>query len=112
MAQTDRSKYQSEWRARTGYSQKQYAKDSGQRKARIYAGRAYIATFKDVPCMDCGGVFPPECMDFDHVRGTKLRPLAMMCGHSKEKIQAEMAKCDVVCSNCHRIRTKSRLAKV
>lgn len=50
--------------------------------------------------------------DFDHVRGKKRKNVgAMVNGHnfSVEKIIEEIAKCDVVCSNCHRERTFSRL---
>lgn len=61
---------------------------------------------KDVPCLDCGGRFPPECMDFDHRPGeVKL----MEMGETMRKLSlwlAEAAKCDIVCANCHRIRTR------
>jgi hypothetical protein len=43
-------------------------------------------------------------MDFDHVRGEKLGCVPQMS--SVERILAEAAKCDVVCANCHRIRTQ------
>ena len=60
------------------------------------------------PCMDCGGVFPPVAMDFDHRPGEiKVSGVCeMVRGRwSKEKILAEVAKCDLVCANCHRVRT-------
>jgi len=49
-------------------------------------------------------------MDFDHVRGEKVLSISAMVhkGFSWESILAEIAKCDVVCSNCHRIRTAAR----
>jgi len=50
-------------------------------------------------------------MDFDHVRGKKLFELsvtAILNARSMEAIEAEAAKCDIVCSNCHRIRTFTR----
>ena len=31
-------------------------------------------------------------------------------GWSREKVDEEIKKCDIVCSNCHRIRTYSKLA--
>ncbi len=68
-----------------------------------------ISEVKSVPCADCGISYPSYVMDFDHLEGTlKLECVSKMTGFSKEKILAEIAKCEVVCSNCHRIRTFSR----
>lgn len=66
-----------------------------------------VAEAKARPCADCGGTFPTCVMDFDHVRGVKLFDIgARSRVHvSKPKLLLEIAKCDVVCSNCHRIRT-------
>lgn len=63
-----------------------------------------------MPCMDCGGSFPIICMDFDHVRGEKVGNVADLVKKNKpfDVILAEIAKCDVVCANCHRIRTAAR----
>jgi len=60
------------------------------------------------PCADCGGVFPPECMDFDHVRGTKLFSIGWRMAGSHLTLQREIEKCDLVCANCHRIRGVTR----
>lgn len=63
------------------------------------------------PCMDCTNTFPAECMDFDHRPGeVKVNCVGIMVAHgwSWEKIETEIAKCDLVCSNCHRIRTRKR----
>lgn len=68
-----------------------------------------INAAKAVPCMDCGGRFPSVAMDFDHVRGTKVSNVSLLRAHAVETIREEIAKCDVVCSNCHRIRTAKRL---
>ena len=65
---------------------------------------------KNRPCKDCGGVFPACCMDFDHVKG--LKKFGLSNAHRRfsiEKIEQEIKKCEVVCSNCHRIRTERRL---
>lgn len=63
------------------------------------------------PCQDCNGVFPPVCMDFDHRPDEeKFRDVAALCKYgSLRRIQEEIAKCDLVCSNCHRLRTVARL---
>lgn len=60
-----------------------------------------------VPCADCGGVFDPVCMDFDHRPGTK-KLFTISHGIARrtyDAVLAEIAKCDIVCANCHRIRT-------
>ncbi len=69
---------------------------------------AFIRTAKDAPCTDCGGRFAPCVMDFDHVRGDKRFPLSKGAGKGLSTCRAEIAKCDLVCSNCHRIRTTIR----
>ena len=64
---------------------------------------------RDVPCMDCGGKFPVECMDFDHRDPkTKTLNIAQVSHHGIQKILKEIEKCDIVCANCHRVRTQRR----
>jgi len=61
---------------------------------------------KDKPCMDCGIKYPSYVMDFDHRdRNSKIASISDMKYFSTNRLIAEIAKCDVVCSNCHRIRT-------
>lgn len=64
-----------------------------------------LIKLKSVPCYDCGGTYPYYVMDFDHVRGIKVRRVSAMTDCNTDLMLAEVAKCDVVCSNCHRIRT-------
>jgi hypothetical protein len=66
--------------------------------------RSLLWDLKDRPCADCGQVFPPYVMDFDH-RGGKEFNLARVHRRSFAELKAEAEKCDVVCANCHRIRT-------
>ena len=49
-------------------------------------------------------------LEFDHVRGEKSGNISEMIasGHSIARLQTEIEKCDVVCANCHRIRTGDR----
>ena len=72
---------------------------------------ALVAELKSHPCTDCGGHFPHFVMDFDHVRGTKRGIISRMSkGRAAlAKILAEIEKCEIVCANCHRIRTQARL---
>jgi hypothetical protein len=62
------------------------------------------------PCIDCGEA-DPIVLDFDHVRGVKSLSVGTMISRQKSRavIAAEIEKCEVRCSNCHRRRTaKSR----
>lgn len=71
--------------------------------------RAMVNEVKNVPCMDCGQSYPPCVMDFDHRPGEeKLFNLGRVGAYGKASLLAEMAKCDVVCANCHRMRTAAR----
>lgn len=68
---------------------------------------AYYELKKSYKCGECGN---PDfrVLDFDHLdRKTKSFDLGMAIGrgYSLEKIKAEMDKCQVLCSNCHRIKT-------
>ena len=61
------------------------------------------------PCIDCGINYPYYVMDFDHVRGVKqANVMELVSTLSKKRIDLEIAKCEIVCSNCHRIRTHMR----
>lgn len=62
-------------------------------------------------CADCGFRGHPDALEFDHVRGEKLFQLGTAWGRPAEVVEAEIAKCDVVCSNCHHIRTAQRRSK-
>ncbi len=73
--------------------------------------KQWMIEIKSNPCVDCSGSYPVCCMDFDHRRGTeKTYNLGSMFAHhySRELIETELAKCDLVCSNCHRVRTRDR----
>jgi 5-methylcytosine-specific restriction endonuclease McrA len=72
---------------------------------------AVIREAKLSPCTDCGDVFHYAAMDFDHVRGTKLFGIAQSSTRNLDEIRKEMEKCDLVCANCHRVRTYNRKKK-
>lgn len=71
-----------------------------------------INKLKARPCQDCGQFFPPEAMDFDHVRGEKIIRVSSMTTWAWERVLQEVGKCDLVCANCHRTRTQDRIKKV
>jgi hypothetical protein len=68
--------------------------------------KAWLNQVKNVPCMDCGNCYPPECMDFDHRDPSGKRfTIAQNLTRRLSDVLEEIAKCDIVCANCHRIRT-------
>jgi 5-methylcytosine-specific restriction endonuclease McrA len=69
--------------------------------------RAAVEKFKARPCTDCGGRYPTIVMDLDHVRFPKRSDVANLvrAAVSIRTLKAELAKCEVVCANCHRLRT-------
>lgn len=65
----------------------------------------YLSTH---PCIDCG-ISDIRVLDFDHVREAKLANIASLLRYSSwSHIEAEIAKCEVRCANCHRIKTIER----
>lgn len=78
-----------------------------QRRTRLLA---IVAELKEGPCVDCGRRYPQEVMEFDHVRGKKEFDVANMVGKglALSRILSEIKKCELVCANCHRVRTASR----
>lgn len=72
--------------------------------------KKFLDEARHVPCADCGNRYPSVCMDFDHLPG-HTKSFGVMNRWKDRKwnlILAEIEKCEVVCSNCHRIRTKAR----
>lgn len=71
--------------------------------------QAELNALKDRPCMDCMQRFPVVCMQFDHRPGeAKLFGIGGGRRRHASQVLAEIAKCDVVCANCHAIRTNKR----
>jgi hypothetical protein len=77
-----------------------------------HKNRTWMKDYKESrPCADCGEFYPAHVMDFDHLPDhDKSFGLANAHSHisSLSKIQEEVLKCDVVCANCHRVRTFNR----
>lgn len=92
-----------------GEGQKEKQKESG-KKVRIRKYEKYFA-LKDGPCCDCNKRFPPLLMHWDHL-GKELKEgglSQMIKSHSWQDVINEIAKCELVCSNCHGLRTIKRL---
>lgn len=75
--------------------------------------RAWLRGLKErKPCTDCGRVYPYQVMQWDHRPGfEKVGDLSeAFWGRSRDEVLAEIAKCDLVCANCHAIRTFARMS--
>lgn len=60
-------------------------------------------------CVDCGYNEHHAALEFDHLPGfTKTKTVASLMYSAWDVIQAEIDKCEVVCSNCHSVRTYER----
>ena len=72
----------------------------------------FILEFKkNGKCLDCGfiGRDFPEVLDFDHLRDKKFNISEYKYFTSGiNKVKEEINKCELVCANCHRIRTVKR----
>ena len=68
--------------------------------------RAILSGIKQASgCVDCGYNEHPVALDFDHVRGEKEFTISDGLHRPWRDVLKEVNKCDVVCSNCHRVRT-------
>ena len=72
--------------------------------------REIIEAAKSRPCADCNKEWPYYVMHFDHVRAEKSFTIAgfvskmSASARSFQMLHDEIAKCDVVCANCHALR--------
>lgn len=79
-------------------------------KKYLERNRDFINQLKaQTPCADCGRSFHPIAMDFDHL-SDKSRNISEMVilKMSLSSLKEEIAKCEIVCACCHRVRTYNR----
>ena len=89
-----------------------YARNRAQEIERVRVRQAatleFVRELRRVPCADCGGTFEAYQMDFDH-RDPAQKSFQVTAGRamlmSRERLLDEIAKCDIVCANCHAIRS-------
>jgi hypothetical protein len=98
---------------RNAYDRRYYAERGrparlARRRAAIDAARTWMASLKaGVPCTDCGDVFPVYVMHWDHLPGfEKVGEISgMVASRTRATVLEELKKCELVCANCHVIRT-------
>jgi hypothetical protein len=66
-----------------------------------------IEYFRTHPCVDCGER-DPLVLEFDHLDDKAFNIAEGIRDRSWQALLDEIAKCEVVCANCHRRRTAQR----
>ncbi len=92
-------------------NKKDYLNRALNRNARVKTEnrQRLYAYLSEHPCVDCGAT-DVRILEFDHVRGKKSANIAELLNNaaSWSTIEKEIAKCEVRCANCHRIKTTER----
>ena len=68
--------------------------------------RAFIDKIKAVPCAVCGLEYPSYVMEFHH-RNPMTKDFKISTSlvyYNAKVIMQEIAKCDILCANCHRMK--------
>ena len=88
---------------------RRYIEQAGIRKRAVVTERTeyLVAYLRSGPCVDCGES-DPVVLEFDHLREKKFSISAGLQGRNWQSVLDEIAKCEVVCANCHRRRTARR----
>jgi len=72
--------------------------------------REYIQKIKESkPCAECGVKYPFYVMDFDHLKDKEYEINFLASTGRIGAVKLEIEKCEVVCANCHRMRSYKRL---
>lgn len=72
----------------------------------------FIREIKEkTPCTDCNQVYPYYVMDFDHLENKENMVSFLSATGRIGALKREIEKCEIVCANCHRIRTHQRISK-
>ena len=99
-------KWRKEWWKSLSTERKREKQDKANNRAKLV--REFISEYKiTTGCVDCGYNKHSSALDFDHIKGDK--ELNVCFSKSIAQAKKEIEKCEVVCSNCHRIRTYNRL---
>ena len=83
------------------------ARSRGSYKKSFLRGKKYVDEFKlKKGCACCGYKEHASALDFDHLDPSKkTMSVSRMIALNFERLKAEINKCQVLCANCHRIKT-------
>jgi hypothetical protein len=115
MVQKDRREYYKQYRSthkeqKAAYLRQYYQEHSDQyiekTLQRQWSSREFVLQLKkELSCSRCG-IADWRVLDFHHIdRSTKDFTIQQLTrkGYGRERILQEIAKCEVLCANCHRI---------
>lgn len=101
----EKLEYHRQKRRRTYY--RYHEENKALLRERARAIKADLVALKGGMCMDCGFTGNPVCFHFDHRDPwEKVANIQALCSKKRsEELRLELQKCDLVCANCHAIRT-------
>jgi hypothetical protein len=93
------------WNTHYKNNKQYYIDKASKRKNKIK--ETFLEWLSDKSCMDCG-IDDIRVLEFDH-RGDKKYNISDLIGRGQDKnLLNEIEKCDIICANCHRIRTSNQ----
>lgn len=96
------------WSTLTSERKAEKQKKATERARKI---KEFLAEYKlKKGCKDCGYNQHHSALEFDHIEGEKS--LNISFAKSISQALKEIEKCEVVCSNCHRVRTYNRIYNI
>ena len=99
-------KCHSEYRKKHYEENKKKYLDKAKRNTEEYR-KQYYEWLSTKSCVDCG-ISDIRVLEQDHLRDKEYNISSKIGGLTLEAMMPELNKCEVVCANCHRIRTINR----
>jgi len=100
---------------RKEYDRAYHARNAERRRLQVKEARFRLVRLNRhlkalTACADCGGHFHPAAMEWDHLPGSeKLDDVSSLARAGKTKqFHSELSKCELVCANCHAVRSYER----
>jgi hypothetical protein len=101
---------------RKAYDRGYHARNRKRRQEHVRARRRRLHAWNNelkgsTPCADCGQFFHPVAMAWDHLPGNeKVAEISNLVRAGKTlQARKEIEKCELVCANCHAVRSYTRL---
>ena len=92
------------------YANREYYIEKAQKKRQEL--RKWLNELKQsTPCADCKIQYPYFVMDFDHIGDKKWEINKLINTGNSKRLKDEIQNCEIVCSNCHRLRTYKRITQ-